>query len=243
MIFEKGRDIYLQSLSAGKMQQVASASRYPRWSFSGDQFAFIQGKDIVTVQHTDLHQTHRISADAPHALCFSQNDTHLLYSDGNILYELNLADNSKKVLLKSHTIYEIDSSSDGGKIAFTEKPFSGYQVVLFTRKDNKKRVVKKGCSASLSPDGSLVSVLSGDHRKLFLYNTESLELAKTLHAPPSRTFDNQAWSNENDLVLSTIEGKTTSLALHNIINSEYIMLTPQGDFDRGDIFLTPEEEN
>ncbi len=240
MIFEKGSDIYLQSYPSGKMERIASASRYPRWSSSGKQFAFIQGKDIVTVRADDPQPTQhrRISAEAPHALSFSQNDTHLLYNDGNILYELNLADNSVKKLFTSHTIYEIDSSRSGDKIAFTEKPLSGYQVVLFDRKDKTMRTVRKGCSASISPDGSLVSVLSGNHRKLFIYDTENLEIAEILDAPPAKKFDNQAWSNDKDLVLSTIEGKATSLALHNIRNSAYIILTPLEDYDRGDFFLS-----
>ena len=174
------------------------------------------------------------------AVCFAPDGKSVLFSDGTFLKKVELATGRVTTLLENNEFREFDLSADGMRLAATVRTLLGTKVLVFDLGSGMKErtVANNGCSASLSPDGRLITVNSGNHRKLDLYNWQTLESVGFVSAPQGLKFDNQYWSNHPEWLVSTSEGGGPDIYLHHVPSNTAYRVTSTGDCDRADLFVT-----
>ena len=148
-------------------------------------------------------------------------------------------DSGPGVALAHRRLSILDLSADGMRLAATVRTLLGTKVLVYDLgRGRVERTVANGCSASLSPDGRLITVNGATHRKLDLYNWQTLESEGFVSAPEGLKFDNQYWSNHPAWLVSTSEGGGPDIYLHHVPSNTAYRVTTTGDCDRADLFIT-----
>jgi hypothetical protein len=83
-----------------------------------------------------------------------------------------------------------------------------------------------------------VTVLGGDHEKLFFHRWDNLQRSGYVSAPAGMKFDNQYWSNHQQWIISTSEGAHHDIYVHHVPSDTAYRVTTSGDCDRGDLYVT-----
>lgn len=237
VVFQRPDGIYLMEVGEESQQRLVDYGTNPRWSPNGKQIAFIHGNAIMLVTERNGKVKHLATAGKAKALCFDPDGRSVLFTDNNLLRRVNIRNKKVKTLLKGDRLYEVDMAKDGRRLAATVKTLTGFKVRIFDLKTGSDQTVSKGCSASLSPDGSRVTVNGSKHRVLHLYRWQDLKRAGKIHAPVGRRFDNQFWSNNPQWLTSTTEGKRNDIFLHHVTSDTSYQLTTSGDCDRADLYV------
>ncbi len=245
LVFHKPDGIYVQRIG-GQKKILVKDGQYPRWSNDGEQIVYLQGNRIM-VARADGGQVQEVAvADKPGAVCFYPDNRHVLYIDGKTIMKGNIITKKVRILLEGHRFKEIDISNDGKLVAATIKGLTGFSVVLWDLETGKVRRVARGCSASLSPDGTQVTVNQDGHKTLALFDTSTLKRVGSINVPhdnmPSdhsveMRFDNHKWSNRSDWLVWTSEGDNYNIFIHSSSDNIAYKITLDGDCDRGDLFI------
>jgi uncharacterized protein (TIRG00374 family) len=245
IVFHKPDGIYVQR-TGGEKELIVRGGRYPRWSNDGEQIVFLQG-DRVMVARADGGNVQEVAtADKPGAVCFHPDGRHVLYTDGKAIMKGDTATKKISIFLEGYRFKEIDISNDGKLVAATVKGLTGFSVVLWNLATGKVKKVARGCSASLSPDGTRVTVNQHGHKTLALFDTTTLKMVGTINAPSDNTpsdnsvdmlFDNHKWSNYGDWLVWTSEVNHHNIFIHSVASDIAYKITLDGDCDRGDLFV------
>ncbi len=237
IVFQRPDGIYVQSLGEMESRRIVEGGSYPRWSNDGQKIVFLKG-DKVMIAGGDGKRVKRVAAaKKPRAVCFHPDGKRVLYIDGKAILIAGIHDSHVVKLLSGYNFRELDISDDGKKVAATVKRFNGYSVILFDLAGNKAETVTKGCSASLSPDGRMITANDSSHETLRIFDSGTLKLIDRVHAPPLDLFDNQKWSNDSDWLVSTSEKNGNNIFIHNISRDTAYQMTRSGDCDRGDLYI------
>jgi len=238
VVFQRPDGIYLMQVGEESQQRLVDYGTNPRWSPNGKQIAFIHGNAIMLVTEKNGKTKHLATAGKAKALCFAPDGRSVLYTDNNLVRRVDIRNGKVETSLTGDRFYEVDMAKDGRRLAATVKTLTGFKVQLFDLETDSDRTVSKGCSASLSPDGSRVTVNGPKHRVLHLYRWEDLKKAGKIHAPVGKRFDNQFWSNNPQWLTSTTEGKRNDIFLHHVASDTSYQLTTSGDCDRADLYVS-----
>lgn len=111
--------------------------------------------------------------------------------------------------------------------------------MVFDLPSGNQSTVSSGCSASISPDGSYVTVNSNSHKELLLFDRQKNRQTSSLQMIEGRTFDNQYWANNQDWIASKSDGASENIYLHHVPSSTGFQVTFSGDGDRPDYFILP----
>lgn len=237
LVYERPDGIYLTDIESNNSRRLAEGGTYPRWSPDGNHIAFVQKTSIMLISSKGGKVRLLANANEPRALCFTADGRDVLFTDGKRLRRVEVKTRIISDLPLNGRFLELDMNRDARYLAATVKTTTGYKVRLYSLSDFSGRTVARGCSASLSPDGSLVTVNSNDHKELHLYNTQNLQRKGSVETGKGSRFDNQFWSNHPDWLVSTFEGKKKDIFLHNLAKSTAYQVTFTGDSDRGDLFV------
>lgn len=241
VVYQRPDGIYLVDLQEKVPRRLVPDGTYPRWSPDGRQIVFVRGNDIMVADAQSGDARKIATANKARAVCFAPDGGSILFSDTNLLKRVALADGRVTVLLKNNEFREIDLAGGGRRLAATVRVLFGTKVLAVDLEpggETRVRTVANGCSASLPPDGSLITVNGGGHEVLDLYDWRSLRPAAAVSAPPGLKFDNQFWSNHPQWLVSTSEGATQDIFLHHIPGNTAFRVTSSGDCDRADLFVT-----
>lgn len=238
LLYQRPDGIYTLDLHGKVPVRIVEHGTYPRWSPDGQGIALVQGNAIMVAGRRGEGLRRVATATRARAVCFTADGRALLFTDGKILKQVDLATLAVTNLWQDDEFLEVDMAGDGRRIAVTVRGLFGYRVKVFDLVTGEARTVAVGCSASLSPDGSLVTVNGGRHDELHLYNWDNLSLAAMIKAPPGLKFDNQFWSNHPQLLVATSEGEDRDIYLQNWRSNESLRLTESGDCDRADLHVT-----
>jgi uncharacterized protein (TIRG00374 family) len=237
IVYERNNGIYLTDIGSTESVRLAEDGKHPRWSPDGRSVVFIRNNsimvaDIETKKHRLVTQVKQ-----PATVRFGADNKTVLFSDGKSMFRIGLNGKGRKEIARDGRFFESSMDSSGKRLAATVKTRMGYKVRVFDLSDGTVRSVAKGCSASISPRGDLVTVLDSAHKVLYLYDWSSLKKAGQVKAPAGTKFDNHAWSNHPDWLVSTSEGELHDILLHHVPTGAYRKITSTGDGDRADLHV------
>lgn len=235
--------IYIGKLGEFKSLKIVEQGMYPRWSPDGESIAYIDKNKIMLIHEKSREAKVLANAGRARALCFSPDGKSVLFTDGKMLRSVEIESHIVKTILDGHELLEIDAAGAPTRIAATVRTSYGYKVQVFDLGSGEKRAVKNGCSASLSPDGTLITVNGKKHRILYLYHWASLKLAGKINAPAKEKFDNQFWSNSPHWLISVTEGEKRDAFIHHVSENRHYRVTWTGDCDRADLFINGTEHS
>jgi len=101
--------------------------------------------------------------------------------------------------------------------------------------DDESILLGRGCSASLSPNGTRATLNLNGHRELALLDVRTGDTLATLSAPPDTQLDNQYWSNHPDWI--TAVSHKGDIFLQRVTDGTCWRITRTGDADRPDLFV------
>ena len=238
VVYQRHDGIYLIRTGDKSPQRLVGYGTSPRWSPDGKRIAFVHGNAIMLFTERSGKVKQLATASKAKALCFYPDGQSVIYTDDNVLRQVEIINGKVTTLLKGGEFHEVDIAGGGIRLAATVRTPIGFKVRVFDLRTGSGRTVSRGCSASLSPDGSRVTVNGREHRVLHLYQWDSLKNAGQIHAPAGRRFDNQFWSNSHQWLVSTAEGKHNDIFLHHVASDTAYQITTSGDCDRADLYVS-----
>jgi len=237
VIYQRPDGIYKTRVENGETVRLAVAGSHPRWSPDGSLIAFLRGSHVMVMSADGSDQRVLAETGEPQCVAFHPNGKAVLFAGSKSIRSVSLADRSVQTILGGFAFREIDMALDG-KLVATVKHLGGFQIRAFDLTTGKDRRLSGGCSASLSPDGRLVTQNSGDHRRLYLRDWESGAPVVTLDSPAGLLFDNQSWSNNQDWITSSSHGPLQEIFVHQVSTNQSWRVTDTGSGDRADLFVT-----
>ncbi len=237
LVYEESGGIAVADIRTGESRKLTGDGSYPRWSPDGRHVAFVQGNYIMLIDVEDGMPKKLSEVRDPRAVCFTGDGKAVLFTDGQVLRQVELQSLQVKDVLRDGRFLEIDISGDGRLLTATVKTVTGFKVRLYDLYSGEGRTVARGCSASLSPDSRYVTVNSADHEVLYLYASDSLQKVGEVQAPAGYRFDNQFWSNDQELLVSTSEGDSKNIYIHNVLRGTARKVTTSGQCDRADLYV------
>jgi uncharacterized protein (TIRG00374 family) len=238
VVYQRPDGIYTVKIGSKKTRRVVEYGTSPRWSPDGKHIAFVDKNKIMLVSSRGGKAKVIATAAKAKAICFDPDGRSVLFTDDKYLRRVDLKRHEVTTVLKGDEFREIDMAEDGIRLAATVRTSLGFRVRVFDLQTGKSRTVTRGCSASLSPDGSLVTVNGRKHRVLNLYQWDSLQQVGHITAPAGGKFDNQVWSNSPQWIVSTSEGDRPDIFIHHVPSDTSYSVTSTGDCDRGDLFVS-----
>ncbi len=238
VVYQRPDGIYTVKIGSKKPQRIVEYGTSPRWSPDGKKIAFVDGNKIMIVSPRGGKAKAIATAAKAKAVCFDPDGQSVLFTDHKSLRRVDLRRQKVTTVLKGNEFLEIDIAEDGIRLAATVRTSLGYRVQVFDLQTGKSRTVARGCSASLSPNGSLVTVNGRKHRVLNLYSWDSVQRVEHITAPAGGKFDNQLWSNSPQWIVSTSEGDRHDIFIHHVPSDTSYRVTSNGDCDRGDLYVS-----
>jgi uncharacterized protein (TIRG00374 family) len=240
--FQRPDGIYTVSVGSGKRDatRLHTSGRTPRWSPDGRHIAFIDGNRIMIMNARGKELRELTTTAKGKALCFHPDGRRVLYTDRKTIKAVNIKTGTITTLANGNEFFELDISHDGAILVATEKKtLGGYRVVAIDLAKKNRHTVSRGCSASISPAGSTITVNTSDHRELLLFDRKDNKQVASVKMIEGKTFDNQYWANHPDWIASKSEGEFEDIYLHHISSSAGFQVTFLGHSDRPDYFILP----
>ena len=175
IVFQRPDGLYVQSLGNMESRRIVKGGSYPRWSNDGKKIVFLKGNKVMIARYDGKRVKEVAAAKNPRAVCFHPDGKRILYIDGKTIMIAGIQDSHAAKFLSGYSFREFDISDDGKKVAATVKGLSGYSVIFFDLADNKAETVTRGCSASLSPDGMLVTANDRSHKTLRIFDSSGVQ--------------------------------------------------------------------
>ncbi len=237
IVYQRADGIYEIAVGEKTAHRLVNYGTNPRWSPDGQKLAFIHGNAIMLLSKKTGKIQLLAKAAKAKSLCFYPDGKSVVYTDDKLLRLVTIASGKISTLLTSGPFYEVDMADKSNRLAVTVKTLFSYKVQVFDLQNGSARTVSKGCSASLSPDGNMVTVNSQSHRVLSLFDWKNLTKVAQIHAAPGLQFDNQLWSNNPEWLSSTTGGDIRNIYLHHFPSDTSYQITTSGDCDRADLYV------
>lgn len=239
LIFQRPDGIYLSSPVASSPRLITRNATYPRWLPDGTRFVFI--RDNRVMQHDTGNGTERELArdDLIQAVAVNPSSGDILFATGNGIHRVGSATGKTERLIHGQRALELDAH--GTTLVTTEKiPLRGFGIKRYALADTAGdaaggTLLGRGCSASLSPDGTLATLNLDGHRELAILDVKEGRIRQTIPAPTGIQLDNQYWSNHPDWIAAVSHGG--DILLQRVSDAACWQLTTTGDTDRPDLFV------
>lgn len=238
LLYQRADGIHLRLLGQEQSVRLVEDATCPRWAPDGRSFAFVRGNRIM---HYDLqNRSEHLVAEAgrARAVVFHPDGQRILFTDGKAVQSAVLRGAAPGPIAAGPEFFELDISAQGDFLAATVKA-GGYRVRRFDLPSGKPTEIGRGCSASISPDGRLVTVNLEGHERLALRDSQTGAERGVLRAPAGLRFDNQKWSNHPDWIAAMSEGKRRDIWVQRVRDGQAWQITDEGDTDRPDLLVDP----
>ncbi len=205
LLYQDGEGILLSRPAAGEApRRVAPGGRYPRWLSDGRHFVFIRGNDVLLHDLDDGSEIVLASPGKPGAVAVNAVGDDVFFIADRAVYRVRGAVAKGELprveaVLQGADFREIAIHGDR-IVTTTGIPLRGYGVYVHEPPYGDERRLGKGCSAGLSPDGTLATINLDGHTELALIDVASGERRGVVPAPAGRQLDNQCWSNHPDWI-------------------------------------------
>jgi len=237
VVYHHRGGIYKTVLGTTKAVPLAKKGAYPRWSPDGRHVVFLDGHRVMQVDANGEGLEVLATVEEPRVVNYHPNGEEVLFTDAENVKSVHLPSGEVRVVAEGFWFGEIDINRDSSRLIATVKRF-GYELRAFDLARGRNRSFARGCSASLSPDATLVTNLGGDHKELALRAWSDGNVRRVIHAPPGLKFDNQFWSNHPDWIASQSEGDASDIYIHRVSTDTPYRATFTGDCSRPDLFVT-----
>ncbi len=235
LLFQRPDGIYLVRPFEGNARRVTPDAIYPRWLPDGRRFVFIRA-DRVMLHDTVEGGEHELAQGRQlRAVAANPVNGNVLFASGTGIHRVIIGNREIQRLIPGDRTYGLDAH--GNLLMATEKaPLRGFGIVRYTLPaTGEGTLLGRGCSASLSPDGTLTTLNLHGHRQLAILDVHSGTVRKTLHAPEGKQLDNHAWSNHPDWIATVSHGG--DILLQRVSDEACWQITSTGDADRPDLFI------
>ena len=239
LVFQRPEGIATITIGSRQEKLLTTSGSYPRWSPNGQLIAYLDGNRLRLMTKDGQGQRDLATVESGRALCFHPDGKKVLFTDNGRIRQVDITTGTLSDLVTGKAFLELDIADDGTSLVATEKNLGGYRVVIFDLAGGGRRNLSRGCSASVSPDGRLVTVNASDHRSLHLYRRLDLALDGSLAMIDGKKFDNQSWSNHSNWLASKSEGDGENIYLHHWPSGAAFQATFAGHADRPDYFVAP----
>ncbi len=236
VVYEHKGGIYKTVIGGKGGVLLAEKGTYPRWSPDGRYVAFLRDGSLLRMNAVGGEVETLLAVKDPRALAYHPNNREILFTDGKKVKSYALEGKEVRTVVEGLRCLEIDVSADGARLVATAKRI-GYRIYAFALHSGEKRMLAAGCSASLSPDGRMVTRNNMDHTRLSLLSWKEGKEEASMSPPVGLNFDNQFWSNSRDWVVSSSEGAYQDIFAHRVSTDEAYRVTYSGDCDRPDFFV------
>ncbi len=238
VVYQRADGIYKTNIGRSKAKLIAKGGAYPRWSPDGRYIAFIKDNKIVRVKPDGSNLELLAKAGKPRAVAYHPNGKEVLFIDGTAIFSVSIQSRDVRTVIEGYRFQELDIVEDGTRLAVTIKElFGGFGVYGFDLNSGRKQHLADGCSAGMPPSGKWVSNLQGGHKKLDLIDWITGEKRFSISAPPGEKFDNQAWSNKEDWLVSESEVNGHNIYVHEISVNRATRVTSGGNDQRPDLYI------
>ncbi len=238
VVYQRDDGVYKTNIGESDAQLLVKNGSYPRWSPDGQYIAFISKKNVSQVNANGERIEVLARTDSPRAIAYHPNGEEVLFIDGKAIYSVAIKTREVRLLIKGHRFQELDITKDGSQLAVTIKnPLRSFQVYGFDLRSGTNRRLGKGCSAGMPPSGKLVSNLQDGHKKLMLIDWAVGETRFSIDAPPGEKFDNHAWSNLEDWLVSESEINGHNIYVHEVSKNRATRVTDGGNDQRPDLYI------
>jgi|GEM_PF-1923269 len=230
-------DIRITRIPDGQTRRLFSGGYCPRFSPDGQRLACLrESGDAISVVRLRGYRprTYTDGISGARSLTWAPDGREIWFADGRRVQALRLTDGNVR-LLASVPAVEIDSASNGRELIYSCSDHYQYHVPLDT---GNATVLCRGCSSSLSPDGTRFISNRGGHRHLWIRHFPDGDMVADLPSPPGQTFDNQFWSNHSDWIVSrTEQGGKSNVWVHRVSDGHRWRVTDGGIADRPDLWV------
>ncbi len=239
VVYQRSDGIYKEKIENGGAVLLRSKGRYPRWSPDGKLIAYVDGNRIM-IMDNDAKRNRQIAiSEKGRAVCFHPNGKSILYTSKNKIFQVKIDSGETLELVQGNEFFELDISNDGRTLVATEKSILGYRVVEVNLNSGVKKIIGRGCSASISADGEYISVNGREHKILYLHSRLQKDVIVEMEMVQGLTFDNQFWSNDPNWLVSKSDGISSDIYVHHFPSQKTYQITFSGDIDRPDYFVKP----
>lgn len=239
LLYHDNKGILLSRPASGSAPvRVTRDGRYPRWFPDGRRFVFIRGGNVVLHDLADESEIVLAAPGNPSAVAVNAVGDEVLYIADKAIYRVRDVTGTRETLRVDKLLHGADFrelAMRGNRIVTTTKTqLRGYGVYLHEPPYGDGRRLGKGCSAGLSPDGTIATVNLRGHTKLALIDLPGGKARHVVPTPPGLALDNQCWSNHPDWI--------TAVSHENRV---YLQRVPDGavwavigpDGDRPSLFI------
>lgn len=233
IVCERPDGIYMQKIGSAP-EKLVPGGKYPRWAADGTAVAYVLDHTIGLITLADRQPVTLARASSPHAVAFHPDGKSVWFTDGDTVKSVNRKSGVMVTVAQGKRYRELDTV--GSLLAGTVHGLGFYVEVVDLVSGNTRRIAR-GCSASLSPAGDLVTVNGGGHTRLDIYDARTGERKRGVDAPAGERFDNHFWSNHSDWIVSIKEGRPHEILLHQVSSNRSWRMAETGECDRADLFV------
>jgi len=235
LLFQRPDGIYLVNPVDSPPRRVTPHATYPRWLPDGVRFVFIRDNRVMLHDTTDGTENELAREEQIRAVAINTPSGDILFAAGNGIHRIGQATGKTEQLIHGNLAYELDAH--GTILVTTEKlPLRGFVVKRYALLNTGDgTLLGRGCSASLSPDGTLATLNLDRHRELAILDVHAGSTRQTIPAPAGMQLDNQYWSNHPDWIAAVSHGG--DILLQRVSDAACWQLTTTGDSDRPDLFI------
>ncbi len=244
-VYELSRDnkhsgIWKTHLGELEAIRLTRDGRYPRLSPDGRLVAFLRGDAqirLMTIQGRHQRLLHSGSSRIP-AISYHPNGREIVYLENGEVRSLEIATGRISTLRKIPVPAAVDVSADGRLLIVSTNDKGRHEMHACRLPDGEWIPLGRGCSAAVSPDGSMISDNIDTHRYLRLRGTTDFREAGRVPAPRGMTIDNEAWSNLSDWIAYRSEPRNHRFIwIYHLGDPAPLQATFKRDADRPDVFL------
>jgi hypothetical protein len=233
--YQRGDDVFVKDHDAEPRLLVRNAT-HPRWDPDGSRVATVSARNILVVDAHSGEATTVATAADPVTVAWHPSGERLFFTDRNMVRIVDLETQAVSTVVEGHRVLELDVAPDGTTLVGTVRR-SGYAIRVFDLEAGNSRNIARGCSASISPDGKMVTNLLSGHRNLDLIKPANGDRVRLLDAPDGVVYDNQYWTNHPDWIAGELEGDKRDIVLINATDGRVRRVTDEGTASRGDVFI------
>lgn len=233
--------IYKTYLGSPESILLVKHGRYPRWSPDGRHIAFLRDNQVMLMTANGGQLRQLATAGDSRAIAYHPNGEEVLFTDGDQIRAVSVKTGAMRTLVDGYAFRALDMSTDGCRLAASAH---GHRMLGFDLPEKRRWDIGRGCSANLSPDGSLFSSNTSRHLRFAICRWGTGEMVGSLDAPAGLTTDNEYWSNhQNWLVCRTAypnHPDTQNIIAHSVFENRSVQVTFSNDCDRPDLFVFSE---